>query len=95
MFGLEGAYWQAVALTGAGLATTLTFLAKMLLIILTFMWVRATEPRFRYDQLMTFGWKGMLPAGLVLVLLTAVILVLVPDSDVAAKAAEVTAIATR
>jgi NADH-quinone oxidoreductase subunit H len=94
-FGIEGDYWRAISLTGAGLATTLTFLAKMLLIVITFMWVRATEPRFRYDQLMAFGWKGMLPAGLVLVLLTAVILVLVPEGDVASTAVEVTAIATR
>lgn len=93
--GLQGEYWQAVALTGAGLATTLTFLAKMALIILTFMWVRATMPRFRYDQLMAFGWKGMLPAALALVFATAVILVLVPDPETTTTVAEVASIATR
>jgi len=35
-------------------------------------WVRATFPRFRYDQLMTFGWKVLLPASIVNILLTAV-----------------------
>jgi len=94
-FGITGDYWHAIALTGAGLATTLTFLVKMFLVILFFMWVRATEPRFRYDQLMAFGWKGMLPVGLVLVLLTAVILVLVPDTEAAKSVAEVTALVAR
>lgn len=70
----------ALSLTAHGLATTLTFLAKMAIVILAFMWVRATEPRFRYDQLMRFGWKFMLPAGLVLVFATAVLLVLLNGS---------------
>ncbi|MEW6567375.1 MAG: NADH-quinone oxidoreductase subunit NuoH [Chloroflexota bacterium] len=41
------------------------------------LWVRATLPRFRYDRLMAFGWKILLPASLVNVALTAVIVVLV------------------
>lgn len=40
------------------------------------LWVRATLPRFRYDRLMAFGWKVLLPASLVNVMVTALIVVL-------------------
>ena len=41
------------------------FLAKILVILFMFIWIRATLPRFRYDQLMTLGWKFMIPTALV------------------------------
>jgi NADH-quinone oxidoreductase subunit H len=44
---------------------------KMAFFIWLFMWVRATLPRFRYDQLMKLGWKLLLPLGILNVLLTA------------------------
>jgi NADH-quinone oxidoreductase subunit H len=47
------------------------FALKMAFFIWLFMWVRATLPRFRYDQLMKFGWKLLLPLGILNVLLTA------------------------
>jgi NADH-quinone oxidoreductase subunit H len=50
-------------------------LAKMLLIITLFIWVRATLPRLRYDQLMSFGWKILLPLATLNLLVTAVIVV--------------------
>ncbi|MCG0237903.1 MAG: NADH-quinone oxidoreductase subunit NuoH [Firmicutes bacterium] len=37
------------------------FLLKQSLVIFLFIWIRATLPRFRYDRLMAFGWKVMLP----------------------------------
>ncbi|HQT47678.1 MAG TPA: NADH-quinone oxidoreductase subunit NuoH [Acidocella sp.] len=40
------------------------FLAKILVCLFTFIWVRATLPRFRYDQLMALGWKVFLPISL-------------------------------
>jgi NADH-quinone oxidoreductase subunit H len=45
--------------------------AKMLLFVFFFMWVRATFPRLRYDQLMAFGWKGLLPVAFANLLATA------------------------
>ena len=47
-----------------------TFLLKILFFCFFFIWVRWTLPRFRYDQLMAFGWKGMLPLALFNILAT-------------------------
>jgi len=44
---------------------------KAAILFLAFVWVRGTLPRFRYDQLMQFAWKRMLPVSLVLVSLSA------------------------
>ncbi len=48
---------------------------KMLVFIFIFMWIRGTLPRFRYDQLMAFGWKVLLPLALANIFITAVVLV--------------------
>ena len=50
-------------------------LFKMSLITFLFIWVRATLPRLRYDQLMSFGWKVLLPLATLNALLTAVLVV--------------------
>jgi NADH-quinone oxidoreductase subunit H len=50
-------------------------LFKMSLITFLFIWVRATLPRLRYDQLMSFGWKVLLPLATLNALATAVIVV--------------------
>ena len=50
-------------------------LAKMSLIIVLFIWIRATLPRLRYDQLMSLGWKVLLPLATLNALVTAIVVV--------------------
>ena len=54
----------------------LVLFIKILILLFGMIWVRATLPRFRYDRLMAFGWKVLLPLSLANVFFTAVILVL-------------------
>jgi NADH-quinone oxidoreductase subunit H len=49
----------------------LWFLIKLLIVIFFFLWIRATVPRLRYDQLMRFGWKVLLPVATLNALITA------------------------
>ena len=51
------------------------FILKICLVLFVFLWVRATTPRYRYDQLMRLGWKIFLPFSLIYVVLTAGFLV--------------------
>jgi len=51
----------------------LWFLAKFLLVILFFYWVRSAVPRIRYDQLMALGWKILIPVSLAWILFVSVI----------------------
>ena len=50
-------------------------LFKMALFVALFIWIRATLPRLRYDQLMSFGWKILLPVATLNVLVTAIVVV--------------------
>ena len=50
-------------------------LAKMSLIVVLFIWIRATLPRLRYDQLMSLGWKVLLPLATLNALVTAIVVV--------------------
>src|SRR3954463_2783195 len=47
------------------------FLAKVAVLLFFYVWMRWTLPRYRYDQLMAFGWKVLLPAAVVNLLVTA------------------------
>jgi NADH-quinone oxidoreductase subunit H len=50
-------------------------LAKMMIFMTLFIWIRATLPRLRYDQLMSFGWKVLLPLATLNLLVTAIVVV--------------------
>jgi NADH-quinone oxidoreductase subunit H len=52
----------------------LWFLIKLLIAITVFIWIRASVPRLRYDQLMRFGWKVLLPVATLNALVTAAVI---------------------
>ena len=54
----------------------LWFLGKLLVIVFVYVWIRATLPRVRYDRLMSFGWKALIPFGLLWVLVTGAVVVI-------------------
>lgn len=54
------------------------FAIKALALIVTAMWIRYTVPRFRYDQLMRFGWTAMLPIAIINIIITATVILLFP-----------------
>lgn len=47
------------------------FFGKVMLFLFLYIWLRGTLPRFRFDQLMTFGWKYLVPAAIINIVLTA------------------------
>ena len=65
----EAGSWLQIAWHG------IWFAAKVFFVAFCFLWVRATFPRYRYDQLMRLGWKVFLPFSLGFVVLTAGVLV--------------------
>lgn len=54
----------------------LWFVAKVFAFLLLYIWVRGTLPRFRYDQLMSFGWKFLLPLAMANIIITSLVLAL-------------------
>jgi NADH-quinone oxidoreductase subunit H len=75
--------WQVPYLQNLGLAPMLTsiiqvlaFGIKVVAMIVFFIWVRWSIPRFRYDQLMNLGWKVMLPLAFINIVITAIIVAL-------------------
>ena len=51
-------------------------MAKIFFFLFVFIWIRWTIPRFRYDQLMNLGWKGLIPLSLANMIITAVVMLL-------------------
>jgi NADH-quinone oxidoreductase subunit H len=63
--------WQ-----GPFLPPILWFLIKVFMFMFLYIWLRATLPRFRYDQLMAFGWKVLFPLALVNIMVTGLLVIL-------------------
>ncbi len=72
----EPAWWKT-------LLTALAFGVKTLAVVLVFMWIRWTLPRFRYDQLMNLGWKVFLPLLMVYIMGMAVLIYALDAAGVA------------
>jgi NADH-quinone oxidoreductase subunit H len=62
---------------GPFLPPLLWFIIKVLFIMFIFLWLRATLPRLRFDQLMNLGWKVLIPLSLVNLMVTAIVIHLV------------------
>jgi len=69
--------WNVFPIFSFGIGNVIAMALKMLLVLFLFIWVRATNPRYRYDQLMFLGWKVLLPQSLGWIILTAAILLVV------------------
>jgi len=67
--------WHGPGWTGGSWAGPLWFLLKLLVVLFVFIWMRTTLPRLRYDQLMRFGWKVLLPVATVNAIVTAIVVV--------------------
>lgn len=76
---------DTIAYAVQGLLTLGAFLLKTTALSFLSVWVRASVPRVRYDQLMHLGWKILLPMGLFNVVMTAIFGVLFPTDNVIAK----------
>src|ERR1044072_4328130 len=62
-----------------GLVSAIGFLVKVIFFLFIYIWLRGTLPRFRFDQLMDFGWKILLPLALISIFVTATLVYLVPS----------------
>jgi len=67
--------WLIPGIDTPGWAQPFVVMGKMSFFIFIFIWIRATLPRLRYDQLMSFGWKILLPVAMLNTLVTAIIVV--------------------
>jgi NADH-quinone oxidoreductase subunit H len=64
--------WHGFGPDGLG---PLWFVLKLLVLLFVFIWMRTTLPRLRYDQLMSFGWKVLLPVATINAVVTAILVV--------------------
>ena len=62
-----------------GLVSALGFIFKICVFLFIYIWLRGTLPRFRFDQLMSFGWKFLLPVALLNIFLTATLIYFFPN----------------
>jgi NADH-quinone oxidoreductase subunit H len=66
--------WHPIVPALAFIPGWIWFLAKLFVLVFVCIWIRATYPRLRYDQIMKFGWKFMFPLALLNVLVTGALL---------------------
>nr|NIM85876.1 NADH-quinone oxidoreductase subunit H [Stutzerimonas stutzeri]NIN58865.1 NADH-quinone oxidoreductase subunit H [Xanthomonadales bacterium]NIN74133.1 NADH-quinone oxidoreductase subunit H [Xanthomonadales bacterium]NIO13129.1 NADH-quinone oxidoreductase subunit H [Xanthomonadales bacterium]NIP11258.1 NADH-quinone oxidoreductase subunit H [Xanthomonadales bacterium] len=62
--------------TFLGQGSVVWFLAKTVFFMFMFLWLRATFPRYRYDQIMRLGWKVFVPITIVWILVAALFVLL-------------------
>ena len=62
-----------------GLVSAIGFLVKVIFFLFLYIWLRGTLPRFRFDQLMNFGWKVLLPLALLSIFITATLIFFFPS----------------
>jgi NADH-quinone oxidoreductase subunit H len=55
------------------LVSAISFLAKVVFFLFLYIWIRGTLPRFRFDQLMNFGWKFLMPVAILNIIATAIL----------------------
>ena len=67
--------WHGPGFDGPSWTGPLWFVLKVLVLLYVFIWMRTTLPRLRYDQLMRFGWKVLLPVATLNAVVTAVLVV--------------------
>jgi NADH-quinone oxidoreductase subunit H len=67
--------WHGPGFDGASWTGPLWFIGKLVLLLFIFIWMRTTLPRLRYDQLMRFGWKVLLPVATINAVITAILVV--------------------
>lgn len=72
--------YHLIPVDNAPLLGPIFFIGKIVLFLIFFIWVRATLPRIRYDRLMAFGWKVLLPLSILAVAWTAVSVVIGEES---------------
>ena len=70
-----GGWLLPFGINPSGWVDPFVVLAKILIVFTFFVWIRATLPRLRYDQLMSFGWKILLPLATLNLLVTAIVVV--------------------
>lgn len=75
-YNYPGMDWMATVLSpnGAALFGSFILFMKIFGFIFFFMWVRWTIPRFRYDQLMNLGWKGLIPLAIANIIITGIVI---------------------
>jgi NADH-quinone oxidoreductase subunit H len=70
-----GGWWLPLGIHPPGWVDPIVVIGKAMFFIFFFVWARATFPRLRYDQLMSLGWKVLLPLATLNALVTAIVLV--------------------